>query len=195
MRAMRYQFIGAGMGIVLFAGIAAIVGRKGAIIVAGIMMLILGMLLSVSFPENGFTPTKTNRINTAKGILKDGLHIILTDRVIFILFIATVIINGAADVFSRVYTVKLEFLGFPSGNEGTIWFGVLGLSSFIISAISMKAIEKGVEKKSRSRIVMIFSCGCGVLGLAILALTPILTMGIIGVLIASGIACLFAELL
>jgi hypothetical protein len=188
MRAMRFQFIGAGIGIALFAGIAAIVGRQQAIIAAGMMMLILGMLLSVSFPENGFTPTKTNRIKMARSILKDGLHVVLSDRVVFILFIATISINGAADVFSRAYTSKLEFLGFPLGNDGTIWFGILGLFCFIMSAISMKVIEKGVGKKYSSRLVLILSCGCGALGLVFLALTPILTMGIIGVLISSGIA-------
>jgi MFS family permease len=187
-RTARYQFIGSVIGMALFAGFAAIVGRQKAIISAGIIMLILGLLVALIFPERGFKPIHTNRIKAAVSIMKDAIQILMNDRIILLLVIVTIIINGSADTFSRLYPAQIERLGFPTGNDGTIWFGVLGVVSSLAAALALFGVERKVVDQLRAKIAMLLACIFGVVALGILSLAPSLSLAVISILLVNGLS-------
>lgn len=166
-RTARRQFIGAGIGIVLFAVLAAVSGRHQAIVIAGIAMLALGLLVAVTFPERGFTPTRTHRFRAAASITRDGARIVIRDHVILLLVLATFVVNGAADVLTRVYPARLESLGFPTNSIGTIWFGALSIVGFIAGWLALLGVERRVAHQSGAKAAMLLACGFGAVGLGI----------------------------
>ncbi|WP_020579574.1 MFS transporter [Actinopolymorpha alba] len=187
-RQARWQLIGAAVGMIALGSLASVIGRPVAIVAAGIAMLLLGVVVAVTFPERNFVPIRTRRWRAAMAIARRGAGLAMRDRTILVLVIVTVLVNGAADSFGRIYPVQLANLGFPSDSSGTAWFTALGIAGLITGALSLYAVERRIHTEHGARGAMLLACSAGVVGLGILGLAPNLTFAITAVLIASGIA-------
>jgi len=187
-RTARRQFAGAGMGMVIFACLAYVIGRREAIFLAGILMLMLGLFVAIKFSERGFIRTKTRRFKAAISIIRVGTGIVMKDRIILLLVLITLLINGAGDAFSRIYPIIIESLGLSTGSIGTIAFGAISIGSYIIGALALVVIEKRVVYQIAAKIALLLACGFGAISLGIIAAAPSITVAIFGVLLANGIA-------
>lgn len=187
-RQARYQLGGAAVGLIMVGGLATLVGRPVAIVGAGAAMLVLGVVVALTFPERNFTPIRTDHVRAALAIARRGARLATLDRTILTLVVITILVNGAADSFGRIYPVRLTELGFPTGNDGTLWFTALGIGALIAGASALLAVERRIHSEPGARGAMIMAAVAGVLSLALLAAAPTLTLAIIAVLIASGVA-------
>ncbi|GAB3750667.1 MFS transporter [Microlunatus parietis] len=187
-RQARWQLAGAAVGMITLGGLGILVGRQTGIVVAGVAMLVLGVVVAVTFPERNFTPVRTGHLRAALGIARRGARLALRDRTLFALVIVTVLVNGAADSFGRIYPVRLAELGFPSTRDGTLWFTLLGIAGLITGALALLAVERRIEGERGARTALIMACGAAAAGLTLLALAPNLTWAVLAVLIASGAA-------
>lgn len=187
-RQARYQLGGAAVGLIMVGGLATLVGRPVAIVGAGAAMLVLGVVVALTFPERNFTPIRTDHVRAALAIARRGARLATLDRTILTLVVITILVNGAADSFGRIHPVRLTELGFPTGNDGTLWFTALGIGALIAGALALLAVERRIHSEPGARGAMIMAAVAGVLSLALLAAAPTLTLAIIAVLIASGVA-------
>lgn len=187
-RQARRQLLGAVVGMLGVGGLAALVGRQPAIVAAGVLMLALGAVVAFAFPERNFTPIRTGRLRASLDIARRGARLAVRDRTILALVVVTVLVNGAADSFGRIYPVQLHALGFPTGDPGTAWFTVLGIGALVIGALSLHAVERRIHGERGARGAMLLACAAGVLGLGLLGLAPDLTTALVAVLVASGVA-------
>jgi len=183
-RAIRCQFYGAGIGMVIFAGLATIIGHRNAIIFAGVLMLFLGLLVIIKFTEQGFARTHDHKL---KKVIENSTKLIAKDHIILLLALATFVINGAADAFSRTYPVILENLGLLSSTNEIIFFSVLNIGSYIIGALVLYCVEKRITYQNTAKMVMIFACSFGAISLGIISMASSAPLVIISILMASGI--------
>ncbi|HEX5506537.1 MAG TPA: hypothetical protein VFW96_28230, partial [Thermomicrobiales bacterium] len=118
----RWERVGAIGGLAGVGLLALAIGRGPAMIVAGVGMVALGLYVVARFPERGFTPTKARRWRRSAAILRRGLALARGDREILLVLAATVLINGAAEAYGRLYPARLVGLGFPGRAAPLVWF-------------------------------------------------------------------------
>ena len=187
-RQARWQLVGAAVGMLGIGGLAALVGRQAAIVAAGVAMLALGVAVASLFPERNFVPVRTRRLHAARGIARRGARLATRDRTILALVVVTVLVNGAADSFGRIYPLRLVDLGFPDGIRASVWFTVLGIGALAIGALSLYAVDRRIQGERGARAAVLLACAAGLVSLGLLALAPDLASAVVAVLIASGVA-------
>lgn len=187
-RQARWQLIGALIGVLGVGVLAALVGRQPAIVTAGLAMLVLGGVVAGTFPERNFVPARTARWGAAIRIARSGLDLAVSNRTILALLVVTVLVNGAADSFGRIYPVKLAEVGFPSDSTGTVWFTALGLGGLLTGVLALRAVERSIHTERGARSSILLACLAGVVSLVTLGLAPNLPLAVAAVLMATGIA-------
>jgi MFS family permease len=187
-REARWQLTGTILGLLGLGGLASLVGRQPAIVVAGTAMLVLGGAFAVVMPETGFVRTRVARWSAGVGIARAGLGLAVRSRLILALLIVTVLVNGAGDSFGRIYPVKLAEVGFPSGRTGTAWFTALSLAGSLVAVAALRVVERHLDTDRGARRAMVLACLAGVLGLAAFGLAPSIPLAVAALLLATGIA-------
>ena len=187
-RQARWQLTGAGAGIVVLGALGGALSRPGVIVGAGIAMLALGVFFAVRFPERNFSPVRTQRWRAALRILRGGAHLAVRDRTILVLVVVTVLVNGAADSFGRIYPVRLVEVGLPIGDDGTLWLAALSIGGLLTGVLALRAMERRIDSEAGARGTVIMAGAAGAGSLAVFGLAPNLTVAVLAVLIASGVA-------
>jgi MFS family permease len=184
----RWQMIGAGTGILAFGALAALIDRPTAIVAAGVLMLAIGAWFALRFPERNFTRVRARHLHAALDIARRGARLAVRDRTLFVLVAVTVLVNGAADAFGRVYPVALADLGLPAGPPGTAWFTAIALAGYVLAVLTLTAVQPRLDTDRGARAGLVAACLTGAFGLALTGLAPNLELAVAAVIIASGIA-------
>ncbi|GAA3237667.1 MFS transporter [Nonomuraea helvata] len=184
----RWQMIGAGAGIVAFGVLAAIVDRPTAIVCAGVLMLLLGTWFTAAFPEKNFVRVRKDHLKAALGIARRGARLAVTDRTILMLVVVTVLVNGAADTFGRIYPVHLADLGLPPGASGMAGFTAINLAVYATAALALAAVQRRLDSDGGARTFLALSCLAGLVSLVLLGLASSLPVAVAAVIATNGIA-------
>jgi hypothetical protein len=91
-----------------------------AIVVSGIGMALLGLFVAARFTEHNFIPTREKRWSASLSIFRLGVSLSRRDHEILLIFVATMLINGAA-IVGWLFPKQLVNLGFPS--DPVLWYG------------------------------------------------------------------------
>lgn len=110
------------------------------------------------------------------------------DREILVVFVATFLVNGAADTFGRLYPKQLVGLGFPNQPDSIVWFTGLGIVTLVAGALALQIVEARIAGAGVARRAYAAGCGIGALGVLLLAVAPDPITGSAGVLLAAGIS-------
>jgi MFS family permease len=186
-RAARAQLTGAATGLLGFGLLAWATRRNTAIIVAGSAMLLLAFYVAVRFPEVRFVPTRTARWVTSWTTFKRGLKLVRRSPEILRIFLATFLINGAADAGGRLGPKQLLQLGLPTAFDPIVWFTGLGFVALLIGAVALHLVGKRIDGQ-HARQSYAFAAAVGTLGMVLLAFAPEALGGSAAILITSGIA-------
>ena len=184
----RWQQVGAAGGMLGFGALAWATTRGTAMVVAGVMMALLGLYVVGRFTEQHFTPARIQRWQRAATILRRGVALARRDPEILVVFVATFLVNGAADTFGRLYPKQLVGLGFPDRLDPIVWFTGLGIVTFIVGALALRIVEARIAGAGVARRAYVAACGTGVFGVLLLAAAPDAGIGSAGVLLATGIS-------
>ena len=184
----RWGQIGGASGMVAFGALAWAAGLSTAIVTAGAAMLALGGFVALRFGEHGFTPTRRERWRESVSIFRRGVDLSRRDREIPLVLAATLLTNGAAEGFGRLYPKQLVGLGFPAKPASIVWFAALGLVSLAMGALALRIVEARIDGAGVARRVYAAACVIGALGLALLAAAPDVFTGMSGVLIVGGVS-------
>jgi hypothetical protein len=184
----RWELMGAASGLIAFGALAAATDLSTAIVVSGLSMVVLGLYVATRFTEHNFTPARKNRWRESVSIFKRGIDLARHDREILLVFVATILINGAAEAFERLFPKRLIELGFPDEPDPIVWFTALGLASLATGALALRIVESRIDGVGVARRIYAVTCFVGALGLIVLALAPDEISGMAGVLLVGGIA-------
>jgi hypothetical protein len=183
----RWQEIGAVSGMLLFGLLAWATVRSTSMVSAGIVMVLLGLYIVARFTERGFTPTRTQRWRQSALILRQAVTVARLDPVILVMFVATFLVNGGADVVGRLFPRQLVDLGFPQRPDPIVWFTGLGVLTHIVGALALRIVEARIAEAGVARRVYAAACGIGACGVILLAAAPDSMTGSAGVLLVAGI--------
>jgi MFS family permease len=186
--AARWEQLGAVCGLVGFGLLAAVIGRGTTMVAAGTSMIALGLYVLARFTERRFTPAHSRRWQRSMAIFRSGVALARHDHEILLVLIATVLINGAAEAYGRLFPKRLVDLGLPERFDSIIWFTVLGIAGYAVGALTLRIVEARIDGASVARRMYAAACFVGVVGLIALAAAPGYLVGSAGVLLVGGIA-------
>lgn len=186
--AARWDQIGAAAGMIGLGAFAWSTDLSTAMIVSGAAMLGLGGYVALRFVEDRFTPRREARLRASASIFQRGLALARGDRQILIIFGATLLVNGAAEGFGRLYAKRLIELGLPTAADPIVWLTALGLASLATAALALRIMEGRIEREGAAWRTYLAACAVGTVGLVLLAIAPDAETGMAGALLVSGIA-------
>jgi MFS family permease len=184
----RWQQLGAASGMVGFGALAWATDLGTSIVASGLAMLVLGLFVVARFTEHHFTPTRAHRWRESVSIFRRGVHLARRDHEILLVFAATILVNGAAEAFERLFPKRLVEIGFPEELDPIVWLTALGLVTLAVGALALRIVEARIDGVGVARRVYAAACFIGALGLVVLAHAPDDLTGMAGVLLVSGIA-------
>lgn len=185
MRSGRAQLTGAAAGIVGLGGLAALTQRDATMVLAGAVMLLLGLYVAVRFPERRFVRSSPRRWSASWSILVRGAALVRGSRVLLVLLAATFLVNGAA-ASGRLHAARLVDIGLPT--DPVAWLTGLGVLTLLAGAVALRAVERTIDDSHAAPRGYVVACTAGAAGLVLLAVAPEEVSGSAGVLLVAGIA-------
>jgi MFS family permease len=160
-----------------------------AIVVAGVTMALLAVFVAVSFPERQFVPLRASQPwqwwGAAWGIFQRGIRLARRDWDIRVVFVATLLLNGAIAV-AWAFPKELISIGFPSAPIP--WYTAIGVLSAVVGVGALALVERRIDGVGVARRYYALACFSGVLGLLLLAVAPEAVIGGVGVVLLNGTA-------
>ena len=181
----RRDLAGGATGMVVFGVLGWATSLATAIVVSGASMAALGLFVAARFTERNFRPTREQRWSASLSIFRLGVSLARRDHEVLLVFVATMLINGAALV-GWLFPRQLVNLGFPS--DPVLWYTAFGICSSAAGFVALRIVEAGLDGVGVARRVYALTCFVGMLGLVVLTVAPDALIGGAGVLLVSGIA-------
>jgi MFS family permease len=123
----------------LAAGVLGLISLRVPVIVAGVTLILLGVMLWVVMPERNFSPTPRGERETyahLKAQFLAGLRIARTRRVVRVFLLVSVLAGLASEVFDRLWQVRvLDTFAMPAlfGGDEAVAFTVFALVGTLVS--------------------------------------------------------------
>ena len=185
-RAARAQSTGAAAGLLGIGALAWATRRDVAIVLAGSAMLLLAFYLAFRFTEERFVPTRQARWSASWTTFRRGLSLVRRSPEILRIFLATFLINGAADAAGRLAPKQLVGLGLPR-LDPIVWFTGLGFVALVVGAVALRLVERRLDGEHARHSYQLSAC-IGAVGMALLAFAPDPVSGGVALVVMSGIA-------
>ncbi|MFF5083932.1 hypothetical protein ACFY36_43355 [Actinoplanes sp. NPDC000266] len=180
-RAERAQLTGTVAGLAGVGGLAWLIGRSPAMVIAGASMTLLGVYVGARFRERRFVPAPARRWRAAWAILRQGVR---GSRVLLGVFVTSMLMNGMADAFGRLYPLRLT--GLAPAADPVVWFTGLGVVMCLVGAAALRLVQSRAGRPRTVRRGYVASCAVAVTGVAGLALAPGAVSGSVAVVLAAG---------
>ena len=185
----RRDLLGTALGIVVFDALVWATTLSIAIMVTGLAMIGLGVLLVARWPETRFAPVDVgSRWAESGATLRRGVAVVRADRLILLVLIATLFVNGAAEGFGRLFQRRVVLLGLPKDPDPIVWFAAIALLAAALGAMTLRIVEARMDGNGVARRVYVAACAVGVAGLLVFAHAPNAASAVAGSLLVSGIA-------
>ena len=185
----RQGLVGTMVGIVGFGALAWATSLATAMVVAGLAMIGLGVGAVARWPETRFDAVAVGRrCAESIPILRGGISVAVSNRKIGVVLIATLLLNGAAEGFGRLYETRIIGLGIPDEPDLIVWFGGIALCAAALGAATLRLVEARIEGTAVARQVYVGACVAATVGLLIFAHVPNASAAVAGSLLVSGIA-------
>lgn len=181
----RWGVTGRAIGILTLGLLGWATSLATAIVVAGVAMAMLALFVAARFTERNFTPARARRWGAALAIFRHGISLARRDQEILLVFVATLVLNGAIMVV-WLFPKQLINLGFP--NDPILWYSAIGILSAVLGVGALSIVERHIDGVGMARRYYALACFIGVLGLVVLAVAPVALIGGLGVLLLSGTA-------
>jgi len=186
--AARWEQLGSGVGIISFGALAWLTSLDTSIVIAGSFMLLLGCFVAITFVEKKFVRTTSREQSNFWTTLASGVNFARNDRTIILILSVTFLVNGADEVFLRLYAKGLVDIGLPTTVEPVVWLTALGLVTLAVGAITLRLIENRLRGQRSLWVLYLLGSLLGLIGILLFALAPNSLIGMSGVIVVHGIA-------
>jgi MFS family permease len=185
----RFDLLGTPLGIVLFAAVAWATTLATAIVVAGVAMIALGVLVVGRWPESRRPHLDgRTRWSATMSVFQIGLTTARRDHVIVRVLVATMLVNGGAFGFGRLFERRLLELGLPARPEPIVWFASIALVAAALGATTLLWVERRIAGLGVATRSYVAAGAIGALGLALFAHAPNTQWAVAGALLVSGLS-------
>jgi len=184
----RWGQIGAALGLIALGSLAWLTTLSVAMITAGILMLLVGIYVAISFREINFVDSSGQRLSAFSKTLNEGVRAARSDRTILVILLVTFLINGADEVFSRLFAKRLIELELPLYPDPIVWLSLLGLITLAAGAVALHAVENRLNNDHSLKYHYLAACVLGAAGLLLFALSPNYVFAMAGVIVVHGFA-------
>jgi MFS family permease len=185
----RFDLIGTAVGIIAFGAVGWATRLSVAIVVAGVSMIGLGLAIVARWPESRRQSAIVGRPRTTSAtVLRQGVAVARTDRVIFLMLVSTLLVNGGAEGFGRLFERRLIALGMPTAPDPIVWFATLSLVAAALGATALLFVEARIAGVGVAKRTYVAACAIGTVGLVIFAHAPSIQAAVAGALLVRGIA-------
>ena len=185
----RFDLMGTAVGIIIFGALGWATTLSVAIVVAGVSMIGLGVAIVSRWPESHRQTDNCGRPWTASAaVLRRGVAVARTDRVIVLVLACTLLVNGGAEGFGRLFERRLLALRLPTAPDPIVWFAALALVAAALGATTLSFVEARIAGVGVARRTYVAACGIGTVGLVVFALAPNTGSAVAGALLVKGIA-------
>ena len=184
----RWQLLGTLVGIVIFGLLGWATTLAGAMAAAGISMIGLGLAVVARWPETRPASSDTDQRWAASiTVMRRGFSSARADRIVLFVLVSTLLVNGGAEGFGRLFERHLIGLGMPSHPDPIIWFAAVAVVAAAMGATMLRFVEARINGSGVARRVYVTACAMAMLGMIVFAHAPNATSAIAGSLLVSGI--------
>ena len=141
-RRARLQELGGVVGLGVGLGLGALTSLATVMIIAGIGLLVIGLLLAAAMTEHGFTPGRDRRWHSFVGALREGGRLTRRTPSLRLLVGATLAAGLGSEVVDRLDIRRLEDVGLPGRVDAVVLVGAMGVVTAIASFALMTAVER-----------------------------------------------------
>ncbi len=170
------------VGMLISVGLASI-RVNVPIVVAGIGVMMLGILMLLIMPERNFHPTPhPERLPFAemKRTFLHGLSVVRGRPILMTILAIGIFYGMSSEAFDRLWEAHfLANLGFPSAGHLSpiVWFGIINAGAMAISLLVTEIALRRVDTRSHIRVTRM-----------LMLINAILAMSVVGFGIAGGFA-------
>jgi len=151
-------------------------------------MVGLGLLVVARWPESRHLRTSAGSQWAATiSILRWCLATARRDRAITLVLAATLLVNGGAEGFGRLFERRLINLGIPASPAPIVWFAAIGLVAAALGAASLYWIEARIRGGGVAKAAYVAASGIAATGLVIFAHAPNIESAVAASLLVKGV--------
>lgn len=187
-RGARYEQVGSACGLAVFGLLGWWLDLNIAMILAGIAILLLGLIVAVVFPEKNFKPHHSQRLRASAGILRDGLKVARQSRTVLVIFSCTFLLHGALEAFGRWYVRGLVDLGMPPSPAPIVWLTLLGIVTLLVTYSILQLLENRLAHDRLRAHWYAAAMFAGAIGCTLFVTAPSFSVAVAGVVLVRGIA-------
>lgn len=184
----RWKQIGGIAGVVVLGLIGWVAGVSVAIVVAGSVFIVLGVVVGVVFPEHGFTRQDGDHLATSLRIFRSGVRLARSDHQILLVLSATMLLNSGAEAIDRLFFRHLVDLGLPDEPDPVVWIAALTVVGALAGALALRWVETRIDGDGAPRRLYVMAVTLAVFGTALMAAAPDVYTGLAGTFLTRGIA-------
>ncbi len=183
----RWQQYGAIIGYALFGLVAWASDMARALQVAGVASIVLGLIIAVVFTEHGFQAHRENKLAASKEIFLTGTRLVRSDRALFLVLLATLLLNAGAEAIDRLYPTQLQD-AFGLGDDPIVPLTILSIVGFLVGALILWRLESRIDRPGMPGRVYAGAAALAAVGTIFIAFGPGLAGAVVGVFLVRGIA-------
>ncbi len=187
-RAGQWAQIGSIAGIIVAGVVGALTGYTATIVLFGALQIMLGLAVATLFTENEFTHTQGATWAQALKILKQGVGLVRSERIILGVFLTTILIDMGSEAIDRLSIKRLDDLGFPSSADPIVWLMLINVCAYALAAVFLKGVALRIEGEGSPRKLYASGILVAVIGILLLISAPSLAFGATGAMLFRSVS-------
>lgn len=157
------SFVGIGLGTGL-----ALIHLQLPILIGGLLLMLLGGLLALVMPEQGFQPTAHEGAapwRTLANTTRSGLQIVRGRPVVLMLVMVGVVFGAFSEGFDRLgeahFLRTLSFPAWPS-LQPVVWIGLINAGGLLIGLLASEVVIRRLDTTDSRRVhILLFAISAG----------------------------------
>jgi hypothetical protein len=155
---------------------------------AGVSMVVLGLVVVARWTESWRpVPPDHGRYAVTWAVTREALTLARSDRIVGSVLAATVVVNGGAEGFGRLFQQHLLSLGLPATPPPVVWFAAIALVAAASGVVTLRWVEARIGGVEAARRVYIAAATTATCGVVVFARAPSVELAVAGSLLVSGI--------
>ena len=191
-RAAQWAQIGSIVGIIVAGAVGALTSYTTTIVMFGALQILLGLAVALLFTEHEFTRADSDsRAETwaqALQILKQGVSLVRSERVILGVFLTTILIDMGSEAIDRLSIKRLDALGFPDSADPIVWLMIINVCAYALAAVFLRGVALRIEGEGAPRKLYAMGILVSIIGIVLLILAPSLAFGAAGALLFRSVS-------
>ncbi len=193
LRRARLELVASVVGIVVFAGLAALTSLTFSLVTIGVIFAAWGVVLSQLMGETNFTRNEGDGWSEFTTMLRAGARQTRRVSSLRYLVLALVCFGLAKEAIDRLDVQRLVDVGLPSDIDEVVVIGVLTAVKLMFAALLLLVATQRASGRNAVPALVVLLVGSG-LGIVLLAHADLLVLAALGLILQGGFGFAIAPL-